>query len=202
MNIRKSVHAAQRRIRAIAIRLEMMREPDPDVDDYTRRVNALHRKLRVPRDYTLRGLPFHREASELVAVPCGLDGQQRLMTPATRSLWLALHAAAAAAGITLLVRWAFRGIDDQAQLIRDQLSCGGGSIEQLLTWIAAPGYSEHHTGRALDFECVPAEMEFENTRAFDWLCQNASGFGFELSYPHDNAYGLIYEPWHWCCHPK
>ena len=200
MNIRKSVHASQQRIWDIAIRLEMMCEPDPDVDDYTRRVNALHRKLRVPRDYALRGLPFHREASDLVAVPCGLDGKQRLMTPATRSQWLALQAAAAASGIALAVRGAFRGVDDQARLIRDKLSCAGGSIEQLLTWIAAPGYSEHHTGRALDFECVPAEMEFENTRAFDWLCRNAREFGFELSYPQDNAYGLICEPWHWCCH--
>ena len=197
--IRKFVEVAQRKIWKITIRLEMMRESRRGIDDYTRRVNALHRKLRVPRDYARRGLRFHREASELVAVPCGLDGQPRWMTPATRSQFLALQAAAAAAGITLLVRWAFRSVDDQAQIIRDQLSCGGGSIERLLTWMAAPGYSEHHTGRALDFECIPAEMAFEDTPAFEWLCRNAARYGFKLSYPRDNPYGVMYEPWHWYC---
>jgi hypothetical protein len=44
-------------------------------DDYTRRVMALHRKLRIPADYAGRGLPFHREALELVPVPCGRDGK-------------------------------------------------------------------------------------------------------------------------------
>lgn len=175
--------------------------PAPNIDDYSRRVNALHRELRVPRDYARRGLPFHREASVLVAVPCGLDGKQCLMTPATRSQWVAMQTAAADAGITLLVRWAFRSVDEQAQLIRTRLSLGG-DIDQLLTEIAAPGYSEHHTGRTLDIDSIPAEKSFENTRAFDWLCRNAGKFGFELSYPQENVYGIIYEPWHWRCHTE
>ena len=42
--------------------------------------------------------------------------------------------------------------------------------------IAAPGYSEHHTGRAVDLTtpaCDPLAEEFENTQAFDWLHLNA-----------------------------
>ena len=201
VSIRNYFDAAQRRIWNIAIRLEMMRERDRNIDDYTRRVNALHRRLRVPRDYARRGLPFYREASNLVAVPCGPDGKHRLMAPAIRSQWLAMQAGAAAAGITLFVRAAFRSVDDQAQLIRDQLS-SGGRIDQLLTWIAAPGYSEHHTGRALDIDCTPTRREFEHTPGFDWLCRNAGEFRFKLSYPQDNAYGIMYEPWHWCCHSE
>jgi zinc D-Ala-D-Ala carboxypeptidase len=176
----------------------MMRDRRRDVDSYTRRVNALHRRLQIPQDYARRGLSFHREAPELVAVPCGFDGQNHLMTPETRSQWFALQAAAGADGIILWIRWAFRSVDDQAQLIRDELSRGDKSIEQVMTRIAAPGYSEHHTGRALDLDCRPAERAFEESKAFEWLCQHAGRFGFALSYPRDNRYGLIFEPWHWC----
>jgi hypothetical protein len=77
--------AAQQMVWDMAIRLEMMRELGSGIDDYKRRVNALYRKFGVPGDYPQRGLPFHREASHLVAVPCRLDGEHRWMTPATRS---------------------------------------------------------------------------------------------------------------------
>jgi D-alanyl-D-alanine carboxypeptidase len=42
------------------------------------------------------------------------------------------------------------------------------------------------------------ELEFERTEAFRWLSQNAGRFGFSLSFPRDNRYGYMYEPWHWC----
>ena len=189
--------AVQQRAWDLRVRFEMMREPDPGIDDYTRRVKALHRKLRIPRDYGQRGLPFYREASDLVAVP-GLAGRKCLMTHVTRSQWLAMQAAAASAGTTLLVRFGFRTADDQAYLIREQLH-HGFSVDEVLTRITAPGYSEHHTGRALDIECAPSTGEFDKTPAFDWLCRNAGTWGFELSYPRDNPYGLIFEPWHWRC---
>ncbi|HPF74253.1 MAG TPA: D-alanyl-D-alanine carboxypeptidase family protein, partial [Xanthomonadaceae bacterium] len=65
----------------------------------------------------------------------------------------------------------------------------------------APGFSEHHSGNALDIgtpDEPPAEESFENTAAFDWLCENAPNFGFQLSYPRNNPHGIVYEPWHWC----
>ena len=66
---------------------------------------------------------------------------------------------------------------------------------------AAPGYSEHHTGRAIDLGtigCRALEEEFELTEAFAWLENNAAHFQFSLSYPRNNPSGVIYEPWHWC----
>ena len=54
--------------------------------------------------------------------------------------------------------------------------------------------------RALDLNTpeIPAlEEEFEDSRAFQWLIQNAGQFRFELSYPRENKYGISYEPWHW-----
>jgi len=183
----------------VAVKLEMLREPSAIRDDYLRRVNAVNRKLHVPSNYLARGLPLHREAHELVAVPCGRDGKDRLMAPKAEKPWLALQSAASSDGVGLVVRHAFRSVHDQALLIRNRLRWGDSTIEELLTWIAAPGFSEHHTGCALDFENIPSGQAFENTRAFDWLSRNAGAFGFRLSYPQDNSYGMRFEPWHWCC---
>ncbi|MCK0510754.1 D-alanyl-D-alanine carboxypeptidase family protein [Aromatoleum buckelii] len=162
-----------------------------------RRIAVLHRRLGVPAHYVRRGLPFHPEARETVAVACGLAGALHHMTPETCEQWGRMKAAAAEAGITLAVRWAFRSIDDQAVLLRKYLRCGK-QIDELLTWIAAPGYSEHHSGRALDFEPIPRGTPFEHTSAFAWLCEHAGIYGFAMSYPQDNDYGLVFEPWHWC----
>lgn len=156
----------------------------------------MHRRLQIPVEYFKRGLSFHHEAAQLIPVPCGLDRKIVLMTPGTMKQFLAMQDAASAEGVNLFVRWGFRSVDDQAQLLRKQLSYGK-EIDWLLTWIAAPGYSEHHTGRALDFETIPAEMDFEDTREFTWLCENAEKFQFRLSYPRNNGHGIIYEPWHW-----
>ncbi len=43
----------------------------------------------------------------------------------------------------------------------------------------------------------PLTEEFEETPAFKWLTENAETFGFSMTYPRDNPYGVIYEPWHW-----
>ena len=65
---------------------------------------------------------------------------------------------------------------------------------------AAPGFSEHHSGLALDIgtqDEPPAEESFERTAAFAWLRDHAGEHGFVMSYPRDNPHGIVYEPWHW-----
>ena len=64
-----------------------------------------------------------------------------------------------------------------------------------------PGYSEHHTGRAVDVAMDGAaqlELGFGQTPAFRWLSENANSFSFFLSFPVGNPHGFVYEPWHWC----
>ncbi len=67
---------------------------------------------------------------------------------------------------------------------------------------APPGYSEHHTGYAIDIGDgkVPAtnlETSLTDTPAFGWLEKNAAKYSFELSFPENNPQGISYEPWHW-----
>jgi len=81
----------------------------------------------------------------------------------------------------------------------------GLALNEILAVNAAPGFSEHHSGTALDLGTPgepPAEDSFEHTRAFAWLSTHAARFGFAMSYPRGNPHGIVYEPWHWCWHGR
>ena len=106
-------------------------------------------------------------------------------------------------GVTLQLVSAFRSVDYQAQILRRKLE-RGQSMDEILAVSAAPGFSEHHTGRALDLTTPGSpvlEEPFEGTKAFDWLRTHAGEHGFHLSFPLNNRHGLLYEPWHWCFRP-
>src|SRR3546814_13583170 len=60
-----------------------------------------------------------------------------------------MHDAAAIDGVELLLISAFRSIEFQAALVRDKLA-RGITIDEILMVNAPPGYSEHHSGRAID----------------------------------------------------
>jgi D-alanyl-D-alanine carboxypeptidase len=99
---------------------------------------------------------------------------------------------------------AYRSTEYQLGILRRKLE-RGQTIEEILRVSAAPGYSEHHSGRALDITTpgfAALEEEFEQSPAFAWLGANAARFGFRLSYPRGNRHGIAFEPWHWCWHEK
>lgn len=166
-------------------------------------LQTLHAALGIPPDYALRGLPYHAQAR--VLVPLGLDtfGRDQFAEPAAASAWQALQAEAARDGVPIVLVSAFRSIAYQAGLIRRKLE-KGQPIADILRVSAAPGCSEHHTGRAFDLadpQSRPLETVFETTPAFAWLQAHAARFGFHMSYPPDNPWGIDYEPWHWCYSP-
>jgi D-alanyl-D-alanine carboxypeptidase len=167
---------------------------------FTLRLRRLHRRLGIPADYArMRSLPRHAEARRLASVgPDIYDRDQRLIPPAADA-WRSMAAAAAGDGIELQLVSAFRSVGYQEGLVRRKLE-RGQSIAEILRVSAAPGYSEHHTGRAVDVTTpgfAVLEDEFENSAAFAWLTRRAAEFGFTMSYPRDNPHGVAYEPWHW-----
>jgi D-alanyl-D-alanine carboxypeptidase len=110
-----------------------------------------------------------------------------------------MQAAAMRDGVVLEAISGYRSHDYQLGIFERKLA-RGLSVDDILTVNAAPGYSEHHSGHALDIGTLdepPAEESFENTAAFAWLRENAGGYGFVMSYPRDNPHGIVYEPWHW-----
>lgn len=145
------------------------------------------------------GLPLLLEPASL-----SLAGRDRYRRPlwlvdgAARA-WQSMRAAAQLDGVALEAISGFRSHAYQHTIFRRKLG-RGQSLAQILAVNAAPGFSEHHSGRALDIGTTdepPAEESFETTEAFDWLRHHAAGFGFRMSYPRDNPHGIVYEPWHW-----
>jgi len=115
-----------------------------------------------------------------------------------------MREAAAQAGVELEIVSAFRSIEYQLGILRRKLE-RGQLMGDILRVSAAPGFSEHHSGRALDITTpgyAALEEEFERSLAFDWLRKNAKLYNFSLSYPRGNRHGIAYEPWHWCWHAR
>lgn len=163
-------------------------------------LRELHQELGIPEDYGRDGdRPLFEEATDLVDVGPNLVGRMQQLTPETARKWTEMVDAAAADGVTLLIVSGFRGIDYQASLIRKKINAGQ-IVSDILRVNAAPGFSEHHTGRAVDIATPgsrPLTEEFEDSDAFRWLLENAARYGFSMSYPRENPCGFIYEPWHW-----
>jgi D-alanyl-D-alanine carboxypeptidase len=147
-----------------------------------------------------------RTRLELVPEPewlafAGFDRWRRplwLLAPTARA-WSHLREAASREGVVLEAISGYRSHDYQLGIF-ERKRARGIEIDDILAVNAAPGFSEHHAGTALDIgtpDEPPAEESFERTPAFAWLRQNAGGFGFAMSYPRDNPHGIVYEPWHW-----
>ncbi|HLW75210.1 MAG TPA: M15 family metallopeptidase [Gammaproteobacteria bacterium] len=168
--------------------------------DYLESIAALHAELGIPPDYGERSkLVLCEETTELVSIGADVMGREQRLHPRAAEAWQSMRAAAEQDGIQLLVVSGFRGVDYQRSLIQRKLD-RGMKIADVLRINAAPGYSEHHTGRALDLtapDCPPLEQGFESTSAFAWLMKHAGKHAFRLSYPRNNPHGITYEPWHW-----
>ena len=69
--------------------------------------------------------------------------------------------------------------------------------ELSLRTIARPGYSEHHTGLAVDLNDV--SDNFEETEAYRWLQAHSADYGFVQRYRQDKVdiTGIDNESWHY-----
>ncbi|HEY0961546.1 MAG TPA: M15 family metallopeptidase [Pseudomonadales bacterium] len=164
-------------------------------------LGAMLRSLGIPGNYASTcGMPLQPECSTLVPTEPDVFGRQPQLDALAYAAWTAMKDAAARDGVTLQLVSAFRSIAYQRDLIQRKLA-RGDSITAILAVNAAPGFSEHHTGRALDIGTpgfTHLEIEFEQSPAFAWLTSHAHDFGFRMSFPRGNPYGVQYEPWHWC----
>jgi len=143
--------------------------------------------------------PHYTDATDLEDVEPNIVGKPQRLAPATARSWRQMKQTAALAGVELLLVSGFRSAHQQTELFRKKLAAGQ-QIDAILRVNAAPGFSEHHTGRAVDIATPgtrPLTAQFETSKAFAWLTANAATFGFAMPYGRGNAFGFDYEPWHW-----
>lgn len=154
-----------------------------------------------PSIETMLGHRKYEEASLAELVPIVADGSLMLRQAAANA-WFEMEEAAKASGIYLAPLSAFRSKETQEYLFFEIKQERGQDPKKRAEVSAPPGYSEHHTGYAidigdLDFPDSYLSESFENTPAFQWLAENAVYYSFELSFPRNNPQGISYEPWHW-----
>ena len=124
------------------------------------------------------------------------------MHPEAAKALLDMVAAARADGVWLVPASGFRTFAQQRTLFNAQVA-KRGSPEAAAKTSAPPGYSEHHTGYAIDLtdgtfaQNQDISSAFATSPAYQWLVENAVNYGFELSFPENNPQGVAFEPWHW-----
>lgn len=133
--------------------------------------------------------------------PIVAKGNIRMRKPAAQE-FQAMVRSARASGVILVPISGFRSIQEQQHVYFDIQAQRVQTVTKRAEVSAPPGYSEHHTGYAVDIGdgATPAtnlNPNFDKTKAFQWLSANAARFHFEMSFPKDNPQGVSYEPWHW-----
>ena len=154
----------------------------------------------IPENILLKHFAYP-EASPKDLQPINSDRRFKLRKAAARQ-FDAMSASARASGVVIVPISGFRTVKDQQHLFFDVKAQRGQTATKRAEVSAPPGYSEHHTGYAVDIgdsrsPATNLSTNFEKTRAYKWLSANAARYSFELSFPKNNRQGVSYEPWHW-----
>jgi zinc D-Ala-D-Ala carboxypeptidase len=127
-----------------------------------------------------------------------------MLEPEAAAAWVELKQAAAAAGHHLRLIAGYRSPATQRSLFLSRFrGASRTGIDSTLRWTAPPGYSKHHSGRAIDITVQGLRAgRFGTTAAHDWLsdngARNARIHGFVASYPAGGpSQGPEPEPWEW-----
>lgn len=121
----------------------------------------------------------------------------KLATHDTKEAFEKMSQDAQKENLNLIAVSAYRSIEYQKNLYNTYLK--KDSQETVDTYSARAGFSEHHTGRAIDLGDSSANIvNFENTKESVWINENAYKYGFIVRYKKNTTHitGYKYEPWH------
>ena len=146
---------------------------------------------------TMRGYERRAEPAGGLVVADG-----RYLQPEAAAAWESLQAAAAAAGHSITLTSGYRSATSQASIFNGRITgTSDAAIDTMLETVAAPGYSKHHTGYAIDVKSGSASLfAFAATPAYTWISAdnfaNAKAHGWLPSYPDGvEDLGPNPEPW-------
>ena len=126
------------------------------------------------------------------------EGENKLIDYAYDK-FLELWQAANDQGFYLMVTSSYRDYESQKEIYDYRVSNWG---ERKADETAArPGHSEHQTGLVIDMtsKTEPLADSFTDSKAYEWLKENAYKYGFIERYPEGKTYLTGYNPesWHW-----
>ena len=102
-------------------------------------------------------------------------------------------------GDRLLVTSSFRTLEYQRRVYEEYVQNHGEEMAKL--YVADPGFSEHHTGLAVDLSTMSKAGErvpLISHEAFEWVKAHCTDHGFILRYPvgSEEITHVAFEPWH------
>lgn len=108
-------------------------------------------------------------------------------------------------GVEIELDSVYRSVKEQQELWDEWSKDPEKGIEYVKKYVAVPGYSEHHTGLAIDI-CLKKDgkLVYENDEmiadkeSFSKIHEKLANYGFILRYldGRDDITGYSYEPWH------
>lgn len=154
------------------------------------------RSLAEARGYKLRSIPV--APIQKIGDP-NLTGDDLLQSRALEA-WRQLQKTAQQENINLRILSGYRSPELQRSIFNSRLNATGATpaqvaagqadnlVDYVLKTTSVPGYSRHHTGYTVDFQCGTGSLEaFENSACFKWISANnyekAKQAGWIPSYP-------------------
>ncbi len=94
----------------------------------------------------------------------------------------------------------YRNVQSQRDIYNERVRTQGEEMAAL--YVASPGYSEHHTGLAMDLSFYTDDgtsVSIENYEFGPWIDEHCAEYGFVLRYPSDKVdiTKIGYEFWHY-----
>ena len=136
--------------------------------------------------------------SDLESISLRFANKDKRLKKEAKEAFEKLSSEASALGYRIVAVSAYRDYSYQNELFNYYVEEKG--LEYALNCSAKPGHSEHQTGLAVDVEGENKDYDnFEDTKEFNWMKDNAHRFGFILRYPKgkEDITGFKYEPWHY-----
>lgn len=127
-----------------------------------------------------------------------IDSNGNMATKDTVNAYNKMIESAAKENLKFKINSAYRSYSTQEYLYNRYKSNHGFAWAE--RYSARPGYSEHQTGLALDIVSNSSNFNnFEDTKEYSWLQDNAYKYGFIMRYLDDKQYitGYSYESWHY-----
>jgi D-alanyl-D-alanine carboxypeptidase len=131
------------------------------------------------------------------------------MEAAAATQYRIMYDTALADGVEIIPCSGYRNVSRQKSIFDQEISSYVGkgysyaeAVNLTVMWVLPPGCSEHNTGLSMDITSLGVQAineDFDTTKEFAWLQDNAHEYGFILRYPSDKQEitGMAYEPWHW-----
>lgn len=100
----------------------------------------------------------------------------------------------------LIVVSGYRDVASQQSIYDNRVASQGEDMAKL--YVATPGYSEHHTGLAMDMSFYTTDGKSVSVEEHEygyWIHENCADYGFVVRYPDDKVdiTKIGYESWHY-----